>query len=124
MFLVFLCLQVTIVSIAQHVYSIGLECPVPDELPAVVYGNTTVSNRSQCDVHRVQDIQFSLVRVGGATEVEASYVLDHCDTDSDCMHGGVCWSGVCQCAFEWCGAFCASPSDNVCGLPTDVSVAV
>lgn len=46
--------------------------------------------------------------------------LQQCSSDEQCLNGGTCSDGVCACAFGWCGAFCAAPADNVCGLPTEV----
>lgn len=128
---------------ATVVYSIGVECAVPIDLLEKVYGNSSSSDASECGIHDTKTVDFTLLRVvtnftsvesvitadeaasnnltGVTMSIAASYSLTQCVEDGDCVHGGVCWKGVCRCAFGWCGAFCASPADNVCDLPTHVS---
>jgi hypothetical protein len=131
--LLFDAVQILFRSSARLVSNLGIECGVPLGLLDAVYGNASTPSAEACEPHPLAPIDFRLLlatpaelrhvlsgSLTGSVVLSATYTLLHCNEDAQCQHGGVCWKGSCQCAFGWCGAFCNSPADNVCSLPTQV----
>jgi hypothetical protein len=108
---------------------LGVQCPVPPELPVVLYGNG-----SSCNVAPILDVQFELDDVSdvslnftNAVHVSAVYQLLHCGKDADCGEYGACTSrGMCRCAFDACGTLCDTPvtQPGGCVRPDEVSARV
>jgi hypothetical protein len=124
------CTQVLARSRAEFVSYRGLECVTPLTLLERVYGNDSTPSHAACEPNPSINVLFRLLLLSDAGSQTASdagrvmatamYKLVQCMHDSHCLNGGRCWHGTCQCAFGWCGAFCNSPADNLCGLPTEV----
>lgn len=126
--------QYTVRFKADVISSLNLECNVPDSVFPRLYDNSSNPSSSQCGVIALKKTEFQLIRVPNPSDVPAviagtatgsmrltsSYFLAPCATSADCVNGGVCSKGVCQCAFGYCGAFCNARADDTCNLSTMV----
>ena len=117
---------------ATVVSAIGLECPVPDSMLSLIYDNSTNPSTSQCGIIPLRSLTFKLIKVlvsanlnaviagtaTGSVVLSSDYKIAPCADNSDCLHGGTCSGGICQCSFGYCGAFCNAPADNICNFAT------